>query len=113
MSEVPNAGDVFNAVDDERMARELVEERKQQAKERYGSASPRQVTLDDLFAQIKQGEIKDFNIIVKADVQGSAEGRQDLAREAHQRGKSASRSSTPASAPSTRATSCSPPPATR
>ena len=72
MSEVPNAGDVFNAVTDERMARELVEERKQQAKEcTLGVA--KKVTLDDLFAQIKQGEIKDFNIIVKADVQGSAE----------------------------------------
>ena len=72
MSEVPNAGDVFNAVADERMARELVEERKQQAKERTLGVA-KKVTLDDLFAQIKQGEIKDFNIIVKADVQGSAE----------------------------------------
>ena len=72
MSEVPNAGDVFNAVDDERMARELVEERKQEAKERTLGVA-KKVTLDDLFAQIKQGEIKDFNIIVKADVQGSAE----------------------------------------
>ena len=72
MSEVPNAGDVFNAVDDERMARELVEERKQQAKERTLGVA-KKVTLDELFAQIKQGEIKDFNIIVKADVQGSAE----------------------------------------
>ena len=72
MSEVPNAGDVFNAVTDERMARELVEERKQQAKERTLGVA-KKVTLDDLFAQIKQGEIKDFNIIVKADVQGSAE----------------------------------------
>ena len=72
MSEVPGAGDVFNAVTDERMARELVEERKQQAKERTLGVA-KKVTLDDLFAQIKQGEIKDFNIIVKADVQGSAE----------------------------------------
>ena len=72
MSEVPGAGDVFNAVADERMARELVEERKQQAKERTLGVA-KKVTLDDLFAQIKQGEIKDFNIIVKADVQGSAE----------------------------------------
>ena len=72
MSEVPNAGDIFNAVADERMARELVEERKQQAKERTLGVA-KKVTLDDLFAQIKQGEIKDFNIIVKADVQGSAE----------------------------------------
>ena len=72
MSEVPGAGDVFNAVSDERMARELVEQRKQDMKaETLGS--DRKVTLEDLFARIQQGEIKDFNIIVKADVQGSAE----------------------------------------
>ena len=72
MSEVPGAGDTFNAVDDERMARELVEERKQQAKDKTLGVA-KKVTLDDLFARIQQGEIKDFNIIVKADVQGSAE----------------------------------------
>ncbi|MBR4057720.1 MAG: translation initiation factor IF-2 [Oscillospiraceae bacterium] len=72
MSEVPGAGDVFNAVEDERMARELAEERRQQKKDQLlGSA--RKVSLEDLFSQIKQGELKDFNIIVKADVQGSAE----------------------------------------
>ncbi len=71
MSEVPLAGDVFNAVDDERMARELVEERKQNKKnETLGVA--KKVSLEDLFAQIDAGEIKDLNIIVKADVQGSA-----------------------------------------
>lgn len=72
MSEVPCAGDTFNAVDDERMARELVAERKQQNKDAMVGA-PKKVSLEDLFAQIQQGEIKDFNIIVKADVQGSAE----------------------------------------
>ncbi len=72
MSEVPNAGDVFNAVDDERMARELVEERKDKAK-LAASGSQKKVSLDDLFARIQQGEMKDFNIIVKADVKGSAE----------------------------------------
>ncbi len=72
MSEVPSAGDVFNAVADERMARELVEERKQQKKD-AANAGSKKVSLDDLFARIQQGEIKDFNIIVKADVQGSAE----------------------------------------
>ncbi len=72
MSEVPSAGDVFNAVDDERMARELVAERKQQKKD-AANASHKKVSLDDLFARIQQGEMKDFNIIVKADVQGSAE----------------------------------------
>ena len=72
MSEVPGAGDTFNAVADERMARELVEERKQQEKAKTLGVA-KKVTLDDLFARIQQGEIKDFNIIVKADVQGSAE----------------------------------------
>ncbi|MDR1131278.1 MAG: translation initiation factor IF-2, partial [Oscillospiraceae bacterium] len=72
LSEVPQAGDTFNAVDDERMARELAEQRKQQNKEAHIGA-PRKVSLEDLYARIQQGEIKDFNIIVKADVQGSAE----------------------------------------
>ena len=72
MSEVPNAGDNFNAVSDERMARELVEERKEKAK-LAASAGNRKVSLDDLFARIQLGEMKDFNIIVKADVKGSAE----------------------------------------
>jgi translation initiation factor IF-2 len=72
MSEVPSAGDVFNAVDDERMARELVEQRKQEMKD-TAAGGFRKVSLEDLFARIQQGEIKEFNIIVKADVQGSAE----------------------------------------
>ena len=72
LSEVPSAGDVFNAVSDERMARELVEERKQQKKEALFGAA-KKVSLDDLFSRIQEGELKDFNIIVKADVQGSAE----------------------------------------
>ena len=72
MSEVPSAGDVFNAVDDERMARELVEERKTQQKNAaFGSS--KKVSLEDLFSQIQAGEMKNLNIIVKADVQGSAE----------------------------------------
>ena len=71
LGEVPNAGDIFNAVTDERMARELVEQRKYSTKE--GSSEVKKVSLDDLFLQIQQGEIKDLNIIVKADVQGSAE----------------------------------------
>ena len=72
MGEVPGAGDDFHAVDDERMARELVEQRKHENKMAAGAASQK-VTLDDLFSQIQQGELKDLNIIVKADVQGSAE----------------------------------------
>ena len=72
MSEVPQAGDTLNAVDNERMARELVAQRKQENKDAMIGV-PKKVSLEDLFAQIQQGEIKDFNIIVKADVQGSAE----------------------------------------
>ena len=72
MGDVPDAGDTFNAVADERMARELVEQRKEKEK-MAGSAAPKKVSLDDLFARIQQGEMKEFNIIVKADVKGSAE----------------------------------------
>ena len=72
MSDVPSAGDTFNAVADERMARELVEERKTQQKNAaFGSS--KKVSLEDLFSQIQAGEMKTLNIIVKADVQGSAE----------------------------------------
>ena len=72
MGEVPGAGDDFHAVDDERMARELVEQRKHENKMATAGGNAK-VTLDDLFSQIQQGELKDLNIIVKADVQGSAE----------------------------------------
>ena len=71
MAEVPGAGDIFNAVDDEKMARELAEQRKSKEKEESFKANSK-VSLDDLFSQIKEG-VKDLNIIVKADVQGSAE----------------------------------------
>ena len=72
LGEVPGAGDIFNAVEDERMARQLVEERKVEEKARAAKAMTK-VTLDDLFAQIQEGNMKELNIIVKADVQGSAE----------------------------------------
>ena len=72
LGEVPGAGDIFNAVEDERMARQLVEERKAEEKARAAKAMTK-VTLDDLFAQIQEGNMKELNIIVKADVQGSAE----------------------------------------
>ena len=72
MSEVPSAGDTFNAVADERMARELVEERKTQQKN-AAFGTNKKVSLEDLFSQIQAGEMKTLNIIVKADVQGSAE----------------------------------------
>jgi translation initiation factor IF-2 len=72
MAEVPSAGDDFHAVADERMARELAEQRK--ADQKLSAAGPQgKVTLEDLFSQIQQGEMKNLNVIVKADVQGSAE----------------------------------------
>ncbi len=70
--EVPSAGDIFNAVEDERLARELVEQRRSAEKEEQFK-SYRKVTLDNLFSQIEEGEMKELPIIVKADVQGSAE----------------------------------------
>lgn len=78
LAEVPGAGDQFNAVEDEKLARELVEQRKQQAKEEQFSRYTK-VTLDNLFSQISEGEMKELPIIVKADVQGSVEAvRQSL-----------------------------------
>ena len=72
LAEVPSAGDTFNAVEDERLARELVDQRKHEQKQEQFNAY-RKVTLDNLFSQIAEGEIKELPIIVKADVQGSVE----------------------------------------
>ena len=72
LAEVPSPGDEFNAVTDERMARELVEQRKQAAKDALAMMSQK-VTLDNLFSRMQEGEMKTLNLIVKADVQGSAE----------------------------------------
>ncbi len=72
LAEVPQAGDGFDAVNDERLARELVEQRKNKAKEEQFKEFQK-VTLDNLFASIQEGQLKDLNIIIKADVQGSAE----------------------------------------
>ncbi|MBE6588340.1 MAG: translation initiation factor IF-2 [Ruminococcaceae bacterium] len=71
LAEVPLAGDEFNAVEDERMARTLAEQRREKAKEEEFKANAK-VNLDDLFAQIKEG-VQELNVIVKADVGGSAE----------------------------------------
>ena len=72
LAEVPEAGEAFDAVSDERLARQLVEQRKHKIKEEtWNSAS--KVTLDNLFSQLAEGDMKDLNIIVKADVQGSVE----------------------------------------
>ena len=78
LAEVPAAGDDFNAVENEKLARELVEKRRyQQKQEQFNSYQ--KVTLENLFSQIEQGESKELSIIVKADVQGSVEAvRQSL-----------------------------------
>ena len=72
LGEVPEAGAHFNAVADERLARELVEQRKEEEK-RKANAPISKVSLEDLFSQIQAGEMKTLNIIVKADVMGSVE----------------------------------------
>jgi len=72
LDQVPSAGDIFNAVADERMARELAEERRIQMAN-SSMLGTKKVSLEDLFSQIQAGEMKTLNIIVKADVQGSAE----------------------------------------
>ncbi len=72
LSEAPTAGDVFKVVNDEKKARQLVEDRKFNEKEAIFN-SRKTITLDNLFSQIAEGEIKDLNLIVKADVQGSVE----------------------------------------
>ena len=72
LADVPEPGDSFEAVSDERMARQLVEQRRQKAKDEIARRQSK-VTLENLFDQMKKGEMKELNIVVKADVQGSAE----------------------------------------
>ena len=80
LSEVPEGGDVFYAVEDERKAREVVEARKFKQKQEAQKAN-QAVSLENLFEQIEAGQMKDLNLIVKADVQGSVEAvRQSLER---------------------------------
>ncbi|MBQ8794502.1 MAG: translation initiation factor IF-2, partial [Clostridia bacterium] len=76
LAETPDAGDGFDAVSDERLARELVEQRKEKIKNELFS-SKEKVTLDNLFSQLSDGDLKELNIIVKADVQGSVEAVKD------------------------------------
>ena len=76
LAEVPNAGDSFDAVSDERLARQLVEQRKaKQKEERFNAAE--KVTLDNLVSHLEDGEMKELSIIVKAEVQGSVEAVRD------------------------------------
>lgn len=78
LNDVPTGGDILNAVSDERLARELVEQRITEQKEEQFNAQTK-VTLDNLFDQMQQGEMKELKVIVKADVQGSVEAvRQSL-----------------------------------
>ncbi|MFQ7059709.1 MAG: translation initiation factor IF-2 [Eubacterium sp.] len=72
LDQAPMSGDLFNAVSDEKLARKLVEQRKEEAKEEEFKAFQK-VTLDTLFDTLQDGEMKELNIIVKADVQGSVE----------------------------------------
>ena len=72
LTEVPTAGDIFEAVEDERLARELADKRTNEAKEKQFAAYTK-VTLDNLFDQMAQNDMKELPIVVKADVQGSAE----------------------------------------
>lgn len=72
LDEVPQAGDAFDAVNDERLARELVDQRKAKAKEEEFSEFQK-VTLESFFDTIKEGELKELNVVIKADVHGSSE----------------------------------------
>ena len=72
LTEVPTAGDIFEAVEDERLARELADKRTNEAKEKQFAAYTK-VTLDNLFDQMAANDVKELPIVVKADVQGSAE----------------------------------------
>ncbi len=76
LAETPDAGEGFDAVSDERLARELVEQRKEKIKNDIFNARQK-VTLDNLFSQLSEGDLKELNVIVKADVQGSVEAVKD------------------------------------
>lgn len=72
LSDVPEAGDILYAVEDDKLAKQVAEERKEKLKEQQIKASSK-MSLDELFSKIQEGEVKELNIIVKADVQGSVE----------------------------------------
>lgn len=80
LDEAPTGGDIFDSVSDERLARELVEQRKQKIKDEIFKQRT-QITLDNLFSQMQEGDMKELKIIIKADVQGSVEAvRQSLVK---------------------------------
>ena len=70
---VPAAGDQFVVVADERVAREVAEDRLQKQRTADLAAGSGRVTLDDLYARIKEGDVKELSLVIKSDVQGSAE----------------------------------------
>lgn len=72
LSDVPEAGDVMMAVEDDRLAKQVSEERRDRAKELQVKTTSK-TSLDELFSQLKEGEVKELNLIIKADVQGSVE----------------------------------------
>lgn len=72
LSDVPDAGDIMYAVEDDRLAKQVSDERKNRLKEEQAKTTSK-ASLDELFSQIKEGEVKDLNLIIKADVQGSVE----------------------------------------
>jgi translation initiation factor IF-2 len=79
LNEVPNAGDMFYVAQNEKQARQVAEQVIAKGREELLKETPQKVSLDDLFSQIQQGNIKDLNIVIKADVQGSVEAvRQSL-----------------------------------
>jgi translation initiation factor IF-2 len=81
LSSTPLAGDRLQVIENERLARQMVQERELRSREARMKASGRGVTLEALYRQIREGEVKDFNVIVKADVQGSVEAvRQSIER---------------------------------
>ena len=104
MTEVPEAGELFEAVEDERLARELADKRTAEAKEKQFAAYTK-VTLDNLFDQMAANDMKELPIIVKADVQGSAEAVKQTPREDLQRRGPRHASSMRVSAPSPSPTS--------
>ena len=73
LSEVPEAGDKFNVMKDEKTARDMADKRKEKLRKEYLETSSHKVSLEDLYKQIKEGKIKELSLIVKADVQGSVE----------------------------------------
>ncbi|MGI5998568.1 MAG: translation initiation factor IF-2, partial [Lutispora sp.] len=80
LSEVPDAGDIFIAVEDEKIAKQISDKRKEKYREEHLQSSQK-ISLDDLFSQIQAGKVKELNLIVKADVQGSVEAvKQSLER---------------------------------